>query len=89
MRTNCFFAVYLLYETANHHLSGIEVRDDSVFKRADCLYSRLLAFVHKLGLVAQRDTFSCSIIYGNDARFVKNNLVILENDSVGSTEIHR
>ena len=82
-------AVHLLDESPYHHFSRIEVGDHAVLERTDCLDSRIFSFMHQLGLVSKCDAFPAAALDCHDAWLVKYYLIILEDDGVGSAQIHR
>ena len=84
-----FAAVYFLDESPDHHFCGIEVRYDASPERADSLDAGVFLFLHPLGFLSQGYQFPGAVLYGDDARFVKNYLVILENDGVGCPQVYR
>ena len=82
-------AVHLFDKASDHHFGGIEVRYHSVTQRPYCLDARIDFLVHQLGFLSECYRFACIVVYGDDARFVKNDFVILENDRVRRSEVHR
>ena len=82
-------AVDLLDESSDHHLRSVEVSDDAVLHRADCLDAGVLSLLHQFRLLAKRDGLACIIVNSYDARLVKHDLIILKNDSIRCSEVHR
>ena len=79
--------INLAYETADHHLRGIEVCDNAIPEGTDRLDSRIRLFMHELGLLAQGYALVGVIVDGHDARLVQRNDVILENDGIGGSKV--
>ena len=82
-------AVYLFDESPNHHLGSVEVRNHSVLQRPYSLDFRVFLSLHRFRLLSQRNGFSGHDVDCNNARFVQNNLVVLEYDSVRRSEVNR
>lgn len=80
--------VDLLDETADHHLGGVEVGDNAVPQRPYRFDSGVGFLVHQFGFLAECDAFACIVVDCHDARLVKDDFVVLENDGVGGSEIH-
>ena len=81
-------AVHLLDEALDHHLGRIEVGNDTVPQWTDRLDARVGVLVHQLCLLSDRDALLGIVVDGYDARLVKRNLVIVEDDCVGGSEVH-
>ena len=79
--------VHLLDEAADHHFRRVEVGDNAVTERTHCLDAGIRFFVHQFSLLAQGDALPCLVVDGNDRRLVQGNLVILENDGIGSAQV--
>ena len=82
-------AVYLFDESADHHLSCVEVCDDSVPHRADSLYAWILLVLHEFRLLSEGENLAGAVVDGNDTWLIQHYLVILKNDSICGTEVHR
>ena len=80
--------VYLFDEAANHHFCGVEVCDNTIPQRTDGLDAGIGFFMHHLGLLAQCDALPRLVVDSYDRGLVQHNLIILENDGVGGTQVH-
>ena len=77
-----------LYQTAHHHLARREVCYHSVAERAHRLDAVVGLLVHALGTLADSYHLVAVSIYSYNGRLVHYYLVIGDDDSIGSTEVH-
>ena len=82
-------AVYLFDESPDHHLGSVEVRNYSVLQRPYRLDFRVFLSLHRFRLLSQCNGFPGHDVDCHYARFVQNNLVVLEYDGVRRSEVNR
>ena len=83
------FAVHLLDESTDHHLRSVEVCDDTILERTDCLDARILSFLHELRLLSESESLASAVVDCYDTWLVKHDLVVLEDDRIRCSEVDR
>ena len=80
--------VYHLDKTAHHLLASGEVSDHTVAKRADSADIVVSLLIHALCSVAHCYHLIGATVKSYDRRFVHHNLVIADDNGVGSAKVH-
>ena len=78
-----------LDESAHHHLASGEVGDDAVTQRTHGLDAVVGLLVHALGTLTNGYHLIGIAIDRYDGGLVNDNLITLDDDSIGGTEVHR
>ena len=79
--------IHLLDEAADHHFRGVEVCNDAIPQGTHRLDAGIGFLVHEFGLLTQGNAFAGLVVDGHYRGLVQGNLVILENDGVGGTQV--
>ena len=78
-----------LDKTAHHLLTSREVGNHAVAQWANGTYVVVGLFIHHLGFLADRDHLASTAVKGDDRRLIDHDLVIADDDGVGSAQVHR
>ena len=81
--------VYHFDESAHHLFASGEVGYDSIAEWANGSDVVVSLLIHHLCLRADSNHFVCATVECHYRRFINNNLVVADDDGVGSAEVHR
>ena len=78
-----------LDKAAHHLFAGREVGNYTVAKRTDGANVVVRLLIHHLSLVSYSDHLVCATVKSNNRWLVDHDLVIADDDGVGSSQVHR
>ena len=76
-----------LNHALNHFLGGVEIGNYAILQGADGANVIVRFLVHLLGLAAHGDDFIGGAVFGDDARLIHHDFIVMNNERIGRTQV--